>query len=190
MNSGEVENKGIEVSAFATPVESENFSWTLGLTFARNRNTVVSLYSDAVTNVQLSDVINPLQGSVTTNAAVGHPYGVLKGTNFVYTDGQRTVNSQGRYIATASSAEIIGNPNPDWLGGITNTFNYKNVKFNFLIDIRHGGDIFSLDQWYGEGTGLYPNTAGLNELGVAKRAPVAEGGGSHIVGCQARWNAQ
>ncbi len=182
VNSGEVENKGIEVSAFATPVESENFSWTLGLTFARNRNTVVSLYSDAVTNVQLSDVINPLQGSVTTNAAVGHPYGVLKGTNFVYTDGQRTVNSQGRYIATASSAEIIGNPNPDWLGGITNTFNYKNVKFNFLIDIRHGGDIFSLDQWYGEGTGLYPNTAGLNELGVAKRAPVAEGGGVILSG--------
>lgn len=182
VNSGEVENKGIEISAFATPAETDNFSWTLGLTFARNRNEVVSLYSDAVTNVQLSDVINPLQGSVTTNAAVGHPYGTLKGTNFVYTNGQRTVNSQGRYIATASSAEIIGNPNPDWLGGISNTFNYKNVKFNFLIDIRHGGDIFSLDQWYGEGTGLYPNTAGLNELGVPKRAPVSENGGIILPG--------
>ena len=182
VNSGEVENKGIEVSAFATPVENQNFSWTLGVTFSRNRNEVVSLYSDAVTNVQLSDVINPLQGSVTTNAAVGHPYGVLKGTNFIYTNGQRTVNSQGRYMATASSAEIIGNPNPDWLGGITNTFNYKNIKFNFLIDIRHGGDIFSLDQWYGEGTGLYPNTAGLNELGVPKRAPVAENGGIILPG--------
>ena len=182
VNSGEVENKGIEVSAFASPIESDNFSWTLGLTFPRNRNNVVSLYSDAVTNVQLSDVINPLQGSVTTNAAVGHPYGVLKGTNFVFTNGQPTVNSQGRYIATASSAEIIGDPNPDWLGGITNTFNYKNVKLNFLIDIRHGGDIFSLDQWYGEGTGLYPHTAGLNELGVPKRAPVAEGGGILLPG--------
>jgi TonB-linked SusC/RagA family outer membrane protein len=182
VNSGEVENKGIEVSAFATPVESGNFSWTLGLTFTRNRNEVVSLYSDAVTNVQLSDVINPLQGAVTTNAAVGHPYGVLKGTDFIYTNGQRTVNSQGRYMATASSAEIIGNPNPDWLGGITNTLNYKNVKLNFLIDIRHGGDIFSLDQWYGEGTGLYPITAGLNELGVPKRAPVSENGGIILSG--------
>jgi TonB-linked SusC/RagA family outer membrane protein len=182
VNSGEVENKGIEVSAFATPVESGNFSWTLGLTYTRNRNEVVSLYSDAVTNVQLSDVINPLQGAVTTNAAVGHPYGVLKGTNFIYTNGQRTVNSQGRYMATASSAEIIGNPNPDWLGGITNTLNYKNIKLNFLIDIRHGGDIFSLDQWYGEGTGLYPITAGLNELGVPKRAPVSENGGIILPG--------
>lgn len=182
VNSGEVENQGIEVSAFATPVETGNFSWTLGLTFTRNRNEVVSLYSDAVTNVQLSDVINPLQGAVTTNAAVGHPYGVLKGTDFIYTNGQRTVNAQGRYMATASSAEIIGNPNPDWLGGISNTLNYKNIKLNFLIDIRHGGDIFSLDQWYGEGTGLYPITAGLNELGVPKRDPVAENGGVILPG--------
>jgi TonB-linked SusC/RagA family outer membrane protein len=182
VNSGEVENKGIEVAAFATPIENPNFSWTLGLTFTRNRNEVVSLYSDAVTNVQLSDVINPLQGAVTTNAAVGHPYGVLKGTNFIYTNGQRTVNAQGRYMATASSAEIIGNPNPDWLGGITNTINYKNVKLNFLIDIRRGGDIFSLDMWYGEGTGLYPSTAGLNELGVPKRAPVDENGGIILPG--------
>jgi TonB-linked SusC/RagA family outer membrane protein len=182
VNSGEVQNKGIEISAFATPVETGNLNWTVGLTFTRNRNEVVSLYSDAVTNVQLSDIINPLQGGVTTNAAVGHPYGVLKGTNFIYTNGQRTVNAQGRYMATASSAEIIGNPNPDWLGGITNTLSYKNVKFNFLIDVRHGGDIFSLDQWYGEGTGLYPSTAGLNELGVPKRDPVGDNGGVILPG--------
>jgi TonB-linked SusC/RagA family outer membrane protein len=182
VNSGEVQNKGIEVSAFATPIESENFTWNIGVTYTRNRNEVVSLYSDDVTNVQLSDIINPLQGGVTTNAAVGEPYGVLKGTNFVYTNGQRTVDATGRYKATPSSAEIIGDPNPNWLGGVTNTFTYKNVKLNFLIDIRHGGDIFSLDQWYGEGTGLYPHTAGLNENGVPKRDLVSEGGGIILPG--------
>ncbi len=66
--------------------------------------------------------------------------------------------------------------------GITNTFTYKNVKLNFLIDIRHGGDIFSLDQWYGEGTGLYPNTVGLNERGGLKRDPVDENGGILLPG--------
>jgi hypothetical protein len=177
-----VQNQGIEISAFATPVETPHFAWTLGLTYTRNRNEVISLYSDAVTNVQLSDIINPLQGGVTTNAAVGQPYGVLKGTNFVYTNGQRTVNTQGGYVATASSAELIGDPNPDWLGGITNTLSYKNVKLNFLVDIRHGGDIFSLDMWYGEGTGLYPSTAGLNENGIPKRSPVSEGGGVLLPG--------
>lgn len=182
VNSGEVQNQGIEIAAFGTPVETNNFRWDLGLTFSRNRNEVVSLYSDAVTNVQLSDIINPLQGGVTTNAAVGYPYGVLKGTNFVFTEGQRTVNSQGRYIATASSAEVIGDPNPDWLAGIRNTLNYKNLTVNFLVDMRRGGDVFSLDMWYGEGTGLYPQTAGLNENGVPKRSPVSEGGGVILPG--------
>src|SRR5690606_5110511 len=80
------------------------------------------------------------------------------------------------------SAEIIGDPNPDWLSGITNTITHKNMKLNFLIDIRRGGDIFSLDQWYGEGTGLYPNTVGLNEKGVPKRDPVDEDGGILLPG--------
>jgi hypothetical protein len=38
---------------------------------------------------------------------------------------------------------VIGNPNPDWIGGITNTFKYKNISFSFLWDIRHGGQIYN-----------------------------------------------
>ncbi|HEY9488923.1 MAG TPA: SusC/RagA family TonB-linked outer membrane protein, partial [Chryseosolibacter sp.] len=67
-------------------------------------------------------------------------------------------------------------------GGIANALSYKNVKLNFLVDVRRGGDIFSLDLWYGEGTGLYPHTAGLNENGVPKRSPVSEGGGIILPG--------
>jgi hypothetical protein len=88
-------------------------------------------------------------------------------------------------MATASSAEIIGNPNPDWFGGINNSVNYKNIALSFHIDVRHGGDIFSLDRWYGDGTGIYPLTAGLNENGIPKRDPVAEGGGVILPGVKA-----
>lgn len=184
VNSGQVDNKGIEVSAFALPVSTNDVTWRLGVTFSRNRSEVVELYEIEgvpVTNIQLAS----FQGGVTTNAAVGEPYGVLRGTNFVFTNGQRTVNAQGRYMATASSAEIIGNPNPDWFGGINNSVNYKNFALSFLIDVRHGGDIFSLDRWYGDGTGIYPLTAGLNENGIPKRDPVAEGGGVILPGVKA-----
>lgn len=51
-----------------------------------------------------------------------------------------------------------------------------------MVDIRWGGDIFSLDQWYGQGTGLYPNTAGLNKRGNPKRAPLSQGGGVLLPG--------
>jgi len=51
-----------------------------------------------------------------------------------------------------------------------------------LIDIRSGGDIFSLDQYYGQGTGLYKNTVGLNDLGNPKRNSLADGGGVILPG--------
>lgn len=180
VNAGEVVNKGIEVSAFIVPVKTADFSWIMNLNYTRNRNEVVSLYSEggnAVKNVPLSVNGVAFQGGITLNAAVGEPYGIIRGTNFTYKDGQPIVNAKGYYQPTPSSAEIIGDPNPSWLGGVTNTFKYRNVSLSFLVDVRHGGDIFSLDMWYGEGSGLYPITAGLNDKGIPKRNRVDEGGG-------------
>lgn len=177
VNAGEVENKGFEVAAFATPVQTGDFSWNININFARNRSEVKSLYQD-VQNIPLAT----FQGGVSLNAAVGHPFGVIRGTDFVYTNGQKTVNSEGYYINSGNASDIIGDPNPDWTGGVNNTLTFKGVSLGFLVDVRHGGDIFSLDQWYGEATGLYPNSAGLNDKGNPSRLPVAEGGGVLLPG--------
>jgi TonB-linked SusC/RagA family outer membrane protein len=179
VNAGEVQNKGIEVSAFVVPVKTKDFSWTMNLNWSRNQSKVLSLFSD-VKNIELNTL--SLSGAVTYNAAIGQPYGVIKGTNFVYKDGQRVVNANGYYAATPGSAEIIGDPNADWMGGIGNTFKYKNVSLNFLIDIRKGGDLWSLDQWYGQGTGLYASSVGNNDLGNPVRNSLANGGGVILPG--------
>ena len=179
VNAGTVENKGIEVSAFVVPVKTQDFSWTLNVNWSMNRSKVTALYKD-VTNVELNAL--SLSGAVTFNAALGQPYGVIRGTDYIYKDGQRVVNADGRYAVTSSSAEIIGDPNAKWMGGIGNTFKYKNLSLNFLIDIRKGGDLWSLDQWYGQGTGLYPNTAGTNDLGNPVRNTLANGGGVILPG--------
>ncbi|SEA17902.1 TonB-linked outer membrane protein, SusC/RagA family [Pedobacter hartonius] len=179
VNAGEVQNKGIEVSAFLVPVKNKNFSWTLNVNWSKNKSEVLSLYEN-VQNIELNTL--SLSGAVTYNAAIGQPYGVIKGTNYVYNNGQKVVNANGYYAATASSAEVIGDPNADWMGGIGNTFKYKNLSLNFLVDIRKGGDLWSLDQWYGQGTGLYPNTAGTNDLGNPVRSSLATGGGIILPG--------
>ncbi|MEX2592988.1 MAG: SusC/RagA family TonB-linked outer membrane protein [Anditalea sp.] len=181
VNAGEVQNKGIEVSAFVTPLQTADFTWTMNFNFARNRNEVISLYGEGENEV-LNIPIASFQGGVSVNAAVGHPYGIIRGNDFVYTNGQRTVNSDGYYMVSSNADAIIGDPNPDWMGGFNNTINYKGLTFAFLIDVRQGGDIFSLDQWYGEATGLYPESAGLNAKGNPSRLPVAEGGGILLPG--------
>jgi len=78
--------------------------------------------------------------------------------------------------------------NPEWTGGISNRINYQNWSLNFLVDASWGGDIFSLDQYYGQGTGQYQITVGNNDLGNPKRDPVTGGndsGGVILDGYQA-----
>jgi len=184
LNAGTVQNKGVELTVFATPVLSKNFSWNININYARNRNKVVKLFEGA-TNLVLAD----FQGGVSLNATLGEPYGTIRGSNFVFTENasktgsEKTVNqANGRYYISPTANEIIGNANPDWQGGINNAFKYKNLTFSFLIDTRQGGDIFSLDMHYGLGTGIYPENVELNDLGNPSRNSIANGGGIILPG--------
>lgn len=180
LNSGTVENKGVELSAYVTPVKTKDFSWTLNVNWTRNRNKVVDLYTNPGTGKPVDNIVlGSFQGGVTLNASLGQPYGTIRGRDFVYdsVSGQKIVGANGRYLLSTVSNAIIGNPNPKWTGGISNTLKYKNLSLSWLVDVRQGGDVFSLDLYYGLATGLYPETAGLNDLGKPKRAPLTEGGG-------------
>ncbi len=173
LNAGEIENKGIEVSLNLVPVKTDDFSWALTGNFTRNRNEVIAL-PEGTETIQLGR----FQGGISIQATKGEPYGVIYGTDYMYDDnGNKIVLPNGKYKKTPTSNNIIGDTNPDWLMGISNTLTYKNLAFSFLIDIQEGGSIFSLDQYYGESTGLYPNSAFINDLGNPVRNSLEDGGG-------------
>ena len=173
LNAGEIENKGVELSLYANPVKIENFSWDVNVNWSKNKNEVVSL-EEGIENLQLGS----FQGGITINARVGEPYGVIQGTDYTYLNGERLVDADsGEYLKTSVSNNVIGDTNPDWLMGISNKFNYKDLSLSFLIDIQQGGSIFSLDQYYGLATGLYAETAFINDLGNPVRNSLADGGG-------------
>ncbi len=180
VNAGEIQNKGVEVSLTGTPIKTEDFRWDINVNWSKNESEVISLF-DEVKNLPLGS----FQGGITINATIGQPYGTIQGTDFVYTNGQRTITTSGYYAKTATTNNVIGNMNPEWNGGINNRFSYKNFNLSFLIDIQHGGDIFSLDTWYGYATGLYDNSVGLNDRGVEMRETLANGGGVLFQGVQA-----
>jgi len=161
INAGEMQNQGIELMLFGTPVKSSDFQWDITLNWAKNVNEVISLDGD-LKNLQIAS----LQGGISINARVGEPYGTIQGTDYLYHEnGQRIVKANGYYAKTATTDKIIGNINPDWTGGINNKFSYKDWSFSFLIDMQQGGSIFSLDMWYGMATGLYAETDYINDLG-------------------------
>lgn len=184
INSGEVRNRGLELTAFFVPVKTENVTWRVSANWTKNENRVLSLYEAngvVVDNYQIATY----QGGVSSNATVNRAYGSLRGSNFVYNDnGQKVVNAKGYYLTTTPD-QVIGDPNPRWRGGITNTITYKSISLNFLVDIKSGGSVFSLDRYYGLATGLQPETAGNNDLGNPSRNSLATGGGIILDGVKA-----
>jgi len=175
VNAGEIENKGVEVQLKGTPIKTKDFSWDVNVNWAKNTSMVKELYTDEAGNEVKNLQIASLQGGVSINAKVGQPYGAILGSDFKYHEngGKIVKSTNGRYEKTATNDQVIGNINPDWTAGINNAFKYKNLTLSFLVDIQQGGDVFSLDMWYGMGTGLYAETAGLNDLGNPRRDPIA-----------------
>lgn len=148
LNGGQVTNKGLELTLSGDILRMDNgLNWNASLNWAKNVSEVIAL-APGVDNF----VLGSYQGGVSVNATVGEPFGVLKGTGFEIdpASGQRVVNSSGYYKAVP--AQVIGNPNPDFIGGLTNTVSYKGVALSFLVDWSQGGDIYSLDMHYGQGT--------------------------------------
>jgi hypothetical protein len=177
LNAGTVKNKGFEIALNGMPIQKRNFSWNVNANWSRNRNKVVELFEGA-DNLE----IGSFQGGVTLNATKGQPFGTIRGSNFIYTNGIKTVDADGYYLVSETSNDVIGNANPDWVGGINNSFKYKDFFLSFLVDVRKGGDIFSLDLSYGLDEGLYEETAGKNDLGNPSRNDVSQGGGIILPG--------
>ncbi|WP_126652330.1 SusC/RagA family TonB-linked outer membrane protein [Chryseobacterium aureum] len=152
INAGQINNKGVEVHLGITPIKTQDFSWDVDANWAKNTSKVVAL-EDGLK-------VYPLVGLVgaTIVASVGNPWGDIYGTDYVYLNGQKVVDpNTGLYLKEDN--KVIGNTQPKWTGGLRNTFRYKNISLSFLIDVRHGGDIFSSDLYYGLASGLYPETA-------------------------------
>lgn len=177
LNSGSVINQGVELSLNGTPLKTSDFEWKINVNWTKNSNKVTELFKDATGNQAQNLLIQSFQGGVSVNATLDQPYGTIRGKNFVYMNGQKVVDDDGLYVQSETSNEVIGNMNPKWIGGINNSFRYKNFNLSFLIDMRHGGSVFSLDQYYGLATGGYVETAGLNDLGNPSRNELSQGGG-------------
>ncbi|WP_026897492.1 SusC/RagA family TonB-linked outer membrane protein [Daejeonella oryzae] len=177
VNSGDVENRGIELSLFGTPIKTDNFTWNMNVNWTKNQSKVLELY-EGTDNL----VLGTFQGGVSINATVGQPFGTIRGSNFTYVNGQRVVGPTGYYETSSTSNQVIGNANPNWIAGINNNLKFKDISLGFLIDIRNGGDVFSLDRYYGLATGMSVETAGLNDLGNPSRNSLADGGGIILPG--------
>ncbi|MDA9051564.1 SusC/RagA family TonB-linked outer membrane protein [Schleiferiaceae bacterium] len=176
VNAGQIDNNGTELSAYITPVKTNDFQWDVNVNWSRNRNEVVELFGDSESLLLASG-----QGGFQVTARVGQPYGTIEGTSFVRDEetGSPLVYDRGSLGAWyhTGDVDVIGNIQADWRGGINNSFRYKNLTLSALLDAQMGGSFYSLDTKYGYYTGVYDFQAGVNSDGVKVRESVTAGGG-------------
>ncbi|WP_159471639.1 SusC/RagA family TonB-linked outer membrane protein [Dyadobacter sp. 3J3] len=170
LNAGEIQNKGIELQLTAGIIRNPGgFNWDISANWAKNKSMVNELYQDPTTGQKLEAYTITSVWGLTVDAVPGQAYGVMRGSTFARdaSTGAIIVGSNGlpTYNSTPTA---VGNVMPDWVGGVTNSFTYKNFNFNFLLDMRKGGDVFSVTQWFGLQSGVTAPTVegGIRENGL------------------------
>ena len=162
-NSGELDNKGIEVLATIRPVKSASgFTWDISANYTWLRNLVVSIYPGVPSS---SIPGSAFIGSIPSYVA-GQPYGVILGQKKATApDGQYLINGKTGLWVPELSSQVTANPNVKWQGGITNTLIYKGLTLSFLADAIVGGDILSFTQ------AAYKSSGMLKETGQNREQP-------------------
>jgi TonB-linked SusC/RagA family outer membrane protein len=158
VNSGEVRNRGIELAATVTPIERPDFRWNVVVNWSKNTNKVLSLYG-GVSRIVVGNYWN-----VNVTADSGQPYGNLVGYKWQRdAQGHIIVGANGLPLQDASQ-QVLGNYNPDWVGGISNTFSYKRMSFSFSFDGQVGGQVYSVTKWFGQYSGVLASSLAGREL--------------------------
>ncbi|MBP1613206.1 MAG: TonB dependent receptor [Bacteroidetes bacterium] len=150
-NEGEMTNKGFEFSVNSRNLVGK-FTWDTDFNISFNRNKL--------TNLELTKVYYAAQTSdnlaeYCVRNEPGRPLGSFYGYISDGVDSEtgeliyRDVTDDGQ--VTSSDRTYIGDPNPDFTFGLTNTFSYKGFNLSILLQGSYGNDIFNASKMETEG---------------------------------------
>lgn len=142
INVGENVNRGIELLVDLIPVQKGDFIWNLRFNGSYNETEVISL-GEETDNLPVGNGDWQTAGG-TLRHVVGHPMGEIWVTGYQRdNEGQIIINQNNGMPMTTSEPINFGTAIPKYIGGISNSFNYKNIGLSFLIDFKLGHKLLS-----------------------------------------------
>lgn len=143
-NFGELENKGMELAIGADIIQKNNLNWNLQFNIAGNRNKITKLA--APFNVYNRDIYRYQEGYPMYSFYFHEQLGVDPETGDpIFAD----VNGDGTFNPNVDR-KIVGNANPDFFGGITNSINYKNFDLSVFFQYSYGNDQLNWNRFFQE----------------------------------------
>lgn len=142
-NVGRLRNRGVEFAINSENIKTENFSWTTSFNIGFNKNTVLELPSNPDEEgrnfIQGSTEQRVIQGYSRNSFYLIEYSGINQQTGdaeWYSADGTLTTSP------TAADRKIVGKADPDFQGGITNTFQYKNFDLSAFFNFTYGNDVY------------------------------------------------
>lgn len=171
-NIADMSNKGYELQLGGTVIKKEDFSFDIDVNFAKNNNEVTSLGD-------LDTYVLGGQWGISLEAKPGQPYGTLIGRDFQRTEKGQVIYQDGLPLVD-STPQAVGNIAPDWTGGASFSFRYKNFDFSTLIDAKIGGDVHSMTYAWGRYAGTLSETMEGRETGLVGVGVMSDGNGGYV----------
>ncbi|WP_068473903.1 SusC/RagA family TonB-linked outer membrane protein [Saccharicrinis aurantiacus] len=155
INAGLINNSGVEILLYGTPVKTQDFAWNINFNFARNKNLVKNL-PNGLDKIQLARA--PFGGAYI-NATEGATFQEVYAINYLEDgNGNKVIDPETGFYATGE-LESVGSVLPDYTAGLKNSFSYKNWDAGFLIDMSKGGVYYSLTNMWSMYSGMAEETA-------------------------------
>lgn len=158
-NVGKLENQGVELMLSFIPVKTNDWTWEIGTTFAKNKSKVKELWDG------LSEYTYTTWRGIEYILKVGEPIGVFRvPSTATVTDktspyyGYRIVNNNGYLTASNTQKDVIGASQPDFTMGLNSRLKYKNITFSAAVDYRKGGYMVSNTSYISHFSGNATNT--------------------------------
>ena len=155
-NVGELENKGFEIDLGFTPIKTNNFKWDVRTNYTTYKTKVVSLAAGA-TSVNLQS-----NTQVGIFAEVGEEFPLIKGTAFVRDGAGNIIVDANGVPQRTSTFQKLGKGVPDYILGLTNSFEYKGFRLTAVADLRVGASAYSFARNLLLFTGGDMDTAGFD----------------------------
>ncbi|TMU56741.1 SusC/RagA family TonB-linked outer membrane protein [Flagellimonas algicola] len=169
-NFGSIRNRGIEVVLNTLNISKGDFTWRSEFNFARNKNEILELDGDleqipfgrhGVLQVgQPSDAIFAYE-----NEGIWQLDEVAEAESFGYLPGQfKFVDQNNDGVINNDDKTVIGSNAPDWIGGMTNTFRYRNLEARVQVNTRQG--TLGHSEWYQNFAPYQNDGAKFNKLNL------------------------
>ncbi|MBB5637206.1 TonB-linked SusC/RagA family outer membrane protein [Pedobacter cryoconitis] len=141
-NIGALKNTGIEIQLNAVPVLTTDFKWTFSINATHYKNKITDLpQNNQIAGTKLLRVGGSINDFYIKEWAGVDP---ANGDPLWYKD-----NGKGEKVKTndytQASFYLEGTSLPDVLGGITNTFNYKQFELSAMLAYSLGGKVLDRD---------------------------------------------